>query len=341
MSEPVRWGLLGTAGIARKSLIPALQASALNRIVAVGSRDLARARAFAADIGADVRAFGSYETMLDDPDIDAVYNPLPNHLHVPLTLEAARRGKHVLCEKPIGLNRADAAAQKSVPPGVLVMEAFMVRFHPQWLEVRRRVRAGDLGEVRAIQAFFSYYNDDQSNVRNQLDIGGGGIMDIGCYPMVIGRFLFDADPVRAVALVDRDPSFGTDRLATGILDFGAGRQLGFTVSTQAAPHQRVSVVGTTGRLDVMIPFNAIPNAPSTVLLDRGEALGDTAAERLTIEAADQYERQVDAFARAVRGDEPLPYGIEDALANMAVLDALFDSEKTGAWANVDYSDVAN
>lgn len=341
MSDQIRWGLLGTANIARKALIPALQSSALNRITAIASRDLARGQAFARQIGPDVRAYDSYEAMLDDPEIDAVYNPLPNHLHVKLTLEAAKRGKHVLCEKPIGLNRADAEALKTVPPDVLVMEAFMVRFHPQWLEVRRRVQSGDLGTLRAVQAFFSYFNDDASNIRNKPDIGGGGILDIGCYPMVIGRFLFDADPVRVVSLVDRDPGFGTDRLASAMLDFGQGRQLGFTVSTQAVAHQRVSVVGTDGRIDVLIPFNAPTNEASTLLLDHGSALGDAKAQRLTIEPVDQYERQVDAFARAVQGAEPLSYGITDALINMTILDALFQSEQDGGWVEIDYSGSAN
>lgn len=341
MSDPIRWGILGTAKIASKSLIPALKASSLNEIVAVASRDLERGLEFAGQIGPDVRAFGSYEEMLDDPGIDAVYNPLPNHLHVPMTLEAANRGKHVLCEKPIGLTRGDASALKAVPSDILVMEAFMVRFHPQWLEVRRRVRSGDLGAVRAIQAFFSYFNDDASNIRNQPEIGGGGILDIGCYPMVIGRFLFDADPGRVVSLIDRDPTFGTDRLASAILDFGEGRQLCFTVSTQCAAHQRVTVVGTSGRVDVMIPFNALTNEASSLLLDRGVKLGDAAAETLIIDPVDQYECQVDAFARAIHGDTPLPYGIDDALKNMAVLDALFRSELTSGWVEIDYSDTAN
>ncbi|MEM7446180.1 MAG: Gfo/Idh/MocA family oxidoreductase [Pseudomonadota bacterium] len=337
MSDQIRWGILGTAKIARNFLIPALQASSLNTISAVGSRDPERGKAFAAEIGPDVRAFGSYEAMLDDPDIDAVYNPLPNHLHVPLTLEAAKRGKHVLCEKPIGLSHADAAALREVPPDINVMEAFMVRFHPQWLEVRRRVQSGDLGTVRAIQAFFSYYNDDPSNIRNQVDIGGGGIMDIGCYPMLIGRFLFDANPLRAVSLIQRDLSFGTDNLASAILDFGEDRQLSFMVSTQAVPHQRVSVVGTSGRIDVMIPFNAPTNQETALRLDRGAALGDAKSETITIAPTDQYEQQVDAFARAIQSGSPAPYGVEDALANMAVLDAIFRSEVTHAWVEIDYS----
>jgi predicted dehydrogenase len=212
-----------------------------------------------------------------------------------------------------------------------VAEAFMVRHHPQWQEARKRAQSGVLGQVQAIQAFFSYYNLDPENVRNQADIGGGGILDIGCYPVVIARYVFGAEPVRAVALIDRDPGFGTDRLATGIVDFGHGRRLDFTVSTQSVAHQRVDIIGTKGRLEVPIPFNAPQGKATRLYLDKGRKLGGAAAQSIPIRPADQYRLQGEAFSRAVRGLVPLAHGIEDAIRQMSVLDALFRSAESGRW----------
>lgn len=328
--KKVVWGVLGCAKIAREKVIPAMQASQHCEIRAIASRSLERAQATAADLNIPL-ACGSYEALLADPQIEAIYNPLPNDLHVPLTLLAARAGKHVLCEKPLALDAQQAEQLREVASRVHIMEAFMVRFHPQWEQVRARMRAGELGTVRAIQTWFSYNNQNPDNIRNHLDQGGGALYDIGCYAVVTARYLFGCGPQRAIALIDRDPQFGTDRTISALLDFGAGRQLTFTASTQCVPHQRVQVVGDLKRIEVRIPFNPAAGKSTEVLADNGSALDGSGITVSTIPACDQYALQGDAFSRAIRTQTPLPWGIDDAVANMRVIDALFASEKTGAW----------
>nr|WP_295887560.1 Gfo/Idh/MocA family oxidoreductase [uncultured Devosia sp.] len=332
-TKKVRWGILSTANIGMQKVTPAIQKSAHSEVVAIASRDLGKAQAAAAELGIP-KAYGSYEELFADPDIDAIYNPLPNHLHVPMTVAAAKAGKHVLCEKPIALNAGEAAALRQCPPDRIVLEAFMVRFHPQWQRARDIIRSGELGEVRAINAVFTYFNADPANVRNQADIGGGGIMDIGCYPITAARFLFEAEPRRVVSLVERDETFGTDRLASVIADFGHGRQLNFICSTQTAGHQRVQVLGSKAKLEIIIPFNAPPDERTAITIDTGAPFDGSLARREILPAVDQYTEQAEAFALAVLGERPLPWGIEDAIASMKVIDAVFASEKSGAWAPV-------
>ena len=328
-----KWGVLSTANIGTEKVIPGINRSRTATVAAIASRDLARAEAAAQDIGIE-KAYGSYEALLADPDIDVIYNPLPNHLHVPLTLEAVAAGKHVLCEKPIAPNAEEAARLLDIADKCLVMEAFMVRFHPQWLKVKEIVGSGGLGEVRSIQSYFSYFNRDPDNIRNNPDIGGGALLDIGCYPMLAGRFLFDGEPERVISLIDRDPDFRTDRLSTVIMDFGDGRRLDFTVSTQAVPYQRVNVFGTEKRAELIIPFNALPWEISTIHIDDGSDLREGTGEIITIDACDQYSEQADAFSAAVRGETPLPYGPADAVKNMKILDAMFRSEQSGTWETI-------
>jgi len=332
-TKTIRWGILSTARIGVEKVIPAIGRSQTGTAVAIASRGLERARAAAADLGIP-KAYGSYEELLADPDIDAIYNPLPNHLHVPLTIQAVEAGKHVLCEKPVALNAEEARKLLALPKDRLVAEGFMVRAHPQWIRAREIIRSGELGELRAIQSFFSYYNDDPGNIRNKADIGGGALLDIGCYPMVAARYFFEAEPERAISLIDRDPVMKTDRLSSGILDFGEGRRLDFTVSTQMVPYQRINLCGTKKRLEIIIPFNA-PQQQETVLrLDDGSILGDGAATSETIAASDQYAELVDTFGRSILGEIRLPYGPEDAVQNMAILDALFASEKSNGWVTI-------
>ncbi len=332
MSRTIRWGVLGCAGIAAKAVIPAIQSSRLGRVEAIASRDPDKARALAARFGI-AKAYGSYEALLADPEIDAIYNPLPNHLHVPLTKKALEQGKPVLCEKPVALDVAEAmtlvAAQKAA--GLPVAEAFMVRHHPQWKKARALMAEGRLGEVRAIQTIFTYYLDDPRNVRNQADIGGGGLFDVGCYAINTARFLFDAEPLRAIALVERDPALGTDRLTSALLAFPEGRQLSFTCSTQLALTQKVTVLGTQGRLEIPIPFNAPADAPTVLVLDDGRDLAGGGREEIAIASVDQYREQADAFAEAVLSGKPLETGLDDAIANMKAIDALFRSAATGRW----------
>ena len=331
--QKVIWGVLSTAKIARERALPGMKKSALLEIRAIASRDEARAR-HAADALGIREAHGSYEALLADPEIEVVYNPLPNHLHVPLTLQAAAAGKHVLCEKPIALTADEARQLRTAAGKVLIAEAVMVRFHPQWLRAREIVGEGRVGTLRAVQVFFGYDNRDPRNVRNQSDIGGGGLYDIGCYAIVAGRFFFDAEPLRGVALIDRDPAFGTDRLTSALLDFGDGRRLDFTVSTQVAPHQRIQLCGSRGRIEIPIPVNAPQGATTRIFIDDGSSLEGGGIVTETLEASDQYQLQAEAFSRAVRGESPLAYGVDDAIANMQVIDALFRSERSGKWEPV-------
>lgn len=326
----VRWGVISTAAIGTEKVIPGMMKSKELEIRAIASRTLPTARRVAKKLGIPV-AYGSYEDLLNDPEIDAIYNPLPNHLHVPLTLAAAAKGKHVLCEKPIALSAKEAATLRKAPAGIHIAEAFMVRQHPQWLKAREIAASGKLGTLRAIQCFFSYFNIDPRNVRNMADIGGGAVYDIGCYPIVTARFVFGAEPVRVLSLIDRDPDFGTDRTTSAVVDFGEGRQLTFTVSTQTVPYQRVNIFGTKARLEVEIPFNAPQGGAMKLYLDDGKKLGDASAKTIKIAKADQYQLEGEAFSRVVRGEEPLVYGVEDAILQAKVLDAIFRSAKSGRW----------
>jgi len=331
--KKVIWGVLSTAKIGLRRVLPGMLKSDRLEIRALASRSLATARAAADSLGIP-RAYGSYEELLADPEIEAVYNPLPNHLHVPWTLKAAAAGKHVLCEKPIALTAAEAERLRAVADKVLIMEAFMVRFHPQWQRARELVRQGQVGTLRLVQMLFCYSNTDPGNIRNKVDIGGGGLYDIGCYPITAGRYFFEAEPRRAIALVDRDPGFGTDRLTSALLDFGSGRHLDFTVSTQCALFQRTQICGSKGRIEIQIPVNAPQGAKTLLFLDDGSALDGSSVRTETLPESDQYQLQGEAFSRAIRGEIPLPYGVEDAVRSMRVIDALFRSEKSGRWEEV-------
>lgn len=332
-SKKVRWGILSTANIGMSKVIPAIMKSPHSEVAAIASRHAEAARSAADRLGI-AKSYGSYADLLADPEIDAIYNPLPNHLHVELTLAANAAGKHVLCEKPIAITAEEAKKLRGARGDRLIMEGFMVRFHAQWHRAREIARSGELGDIRAVRAVFSYHNVDPQNVRNRADIGGGGILDIGCYPVTAGRFFFEAEPLRVVALVDRDPDFGTDRLASVIADFGGGRQLNLLVSTQMVPNQSVEILGTKGRVEIIIPFNAPQGLATALLVDHGLELDASLARREIFPPSDQYTEMAEAFALAVLGEGRLDYGVEDAISSMHVLDAIFSSERTGAWATV-------
>ena len=324
----VRWGIISTAKIGTEKVIPAMQQAELCDIVAISSRNLEAAKA-AADKLSIPKAYGSYDEVLADPDIDAIYNPLPNHLHVSWSIKALEAGKHVLCEKPIGLTSAEG--QELVDawkqhPNLKLMEAFMYRHHPQWQRARQIVRDGGIGRLRTVQSLFTYFNDDGGNIRNMADIGGGGMMDIGCYPISLSRFVFEAEPSRVFAIAERDPNFKTDRLASAILDFGHRGTSTFTCSTQLAPYQRVNIFGDTGRVEIEIPFNAPPDRPCKMWHQRG-----TEIEEITFDICDQYGIQGDLFSQAILNDTPVPTPIEDAVGNMKVIEAVFRSGESGAW----------
>ena len=329
----VNWGILSTAKIGREKVIPAMQQGQWSHVAAIASRSLGSAQQVAADLGI-AKAYGSYEALLADPEIEAIYNPLPNDQHVAWTLAAARAGKHVLCEKPFSMNAQEAEQLREVAGQVRIMEAFMVRFHPQWLRARELVRSGALGELRTVQAFFSYFNRQSDNIRNRADVGGGALYDIGCYAIVAGRFLFECEPLRVISLIDRDPDFQTDRTTSAMLDFGGGRRLDFTVSTQSVPFQRVQAIGTKQRLELVIPFNAPLGGATDLFLDDGSLPGAASAARETTPPCDMYTLQGDAFSQAVRGAIPLPYGLDDAICNMRIIDALFKSGLSGQWESV-------
>jgi len=331
--KKVRWGIVSTANIGMAKVTPGIMKSPHSEVGALASRDLGKAKAALTELGLpNARAYGSYEELFADPNVDAIYNPLPNHLHVPITLAAAKAGKHVLCEKPISMNAAEAEQLRAAPKNVLITEAFMVRYHPQWHRAREIVRSGELGKVHLVRGAFLYYLDDPTNVRNLADIGGGGLMDIGCYCIIAGRYLFEAEPKRVVALVDRDPAFKTDRLASVIADFGNGRQLSFVCGTQTSGRQTVEVFGTEASLEIVIPFNAPADEKTAILV--GSGLQRELYRREIIPAIDQYTAQAETFALAVLGQKSLPYGVDDAITQMKVLDAIFRSEKSGNWENV-------
>lgn len=327
MNNKVRWGVLGVANIAVKQVIPAMQQGTWSEVTAIASRDLAKANQAAQSLGIP-KAYGTYEELLADDEIEAIYNPLPNHLHVPWTIKAAEAGKHVLCEKPISLNVAEAETLLAVRDrtGVKIQEAFMVLTNPQWLGVRELIQAGRIGELRSISGFFSYFNRDPQNVRNRPGIGGGALMDIGCYPITLSRFIFGAEPRRAFGLIERDPELSIDRLTSAILDFGSGQSI-FTCSTQLVPHQRMECFGTSGQIEVEIPFNAPHDRPARIFISDGGGLRETRE----FPASNQYTIQGDRFSQSIREQTSQPIPLEEAVKNMAVIDAVFRSAESGCW----------
>ncbi len=331
MTDKIKWGVLGSANIAVQKVIPAMQQSERCEVTALASRDLRKAQRFANELGIP-RAYGSYDELLADPDIDAVYNPLPNHLHVPWTIKAAEAGKHVLCEKPIALTAEEARQLLAVRDrtGKKIEEAFMVRTHPQWIKVRELIEAGRIGEVRSIGGHFSYNNPDPQNIRNMADIGGGGLMDIGCYLIFFSRLIFKAEPGRVIGLIKKDAATRTDVLTSALLDFPQG-QAAFTCGTRMTPYQRIQIVGTTGRIEVEIPVNTPPDQRCKIMIDDGSDLFGAGVETLEFQICDQYTVQADHFARSIREDQPPVNRLEDSIRNMSVIDAIFRSADSGAW----------
>ncbi len=326
--KKVKWGVLGAASIAVRKVIPGMQKGGYCEISAIASRDKRKAEDAAGKLGI-AKAYGSYEELLRDGEIEAVYNPLPNHLHVPWSVKAAEAGKHVLCEKPISLNVAEAKGLLAVRDrtGVKIGEAFMVKTHPQWLRTQEIIRSGGIGDLRAIAGVFSYFNRNPDNVRHKVEWGGGGLMDIGCYPITMSRFIFGEEPVRVVGTLERDPDFGTDRLASVILEFSSGQSI-FTCGTQAAYFQRMHFLGTSGRVEIEIPWNAPNDRPCRIFV--GDQMGGAPkVEEFPI--VDQYTIQGNEFSRAIRGERDVPVPLEDAIKNMAVIEAIFKAADSRQW----------
>ena len=328
--KKVRWGILSTAKIGREKVIPAIQRGAFCEVVAIASRNKEAARAEANRLNIS-KAYGSYEELLSDTEVDAVYIPLPNNLHVEWAIKSLEAGKHVLCEKPVGLSSSDALQLMEVAnrhPHLKVMEAFMYRFHPQWKHAKALVDNGKIGELKTVESFFSYYNIDPNNIRNQRNAGGGGLMDIGCYSVSLSRFLFGREPERVFGIMEYDPQSQTDRLTSGILDFATGTST-FTCSTQLAPHQRVNILGTNGRIEIEMPFNPPPDKESRIWLH-----SKTGSEEIVFEPVDQYTIQGDLFSKVILDDTLAPVGLEDAVNNMRVIESIVKSSEDGAWKNL-------
>ncbi|HEX7345274.1 MAG TPA: Gfo/Idh/MocA family oxidoreductase [Candidatus Limnocylindrales bacterium] len=331
MSGTLRWGILSTADIGVRKVIPGIRRAARCEVVAIASRDGAAARA-AADRLDIATAHGSYDALLADPDVDAVYIPLPNHLHAEWTIAALRAGKHVLCEKPLAMTADQAQRMVDVAheTGFHLMEAFMYRHHPTWVAAKDLVDSGRIGTLTAVQSWFSYFNDDPSNIRNVREYGGGALFDIGCYSVNLSRLMFDGEPVRVHASLRRDPTSGVDVLTSAILDFEGGVAT-FTCSTRSESDQRVDIYGTTGRISIGIPFNIPPDRPTSIFVTAG---GDPpvapATEVLEYPTADPYAVEFERFATAVLDGGPTPVPPEDAVANLRVIDSIFAGAETGA-----------
>jgi predicted dehydrogenase len=329
--DKIRWGILSTAKIGRQKVIPAIQRSQLGSVTAIASRDLARARSASGELRIE-KAYGSYQELLTDRNVDAVYIPLPNHLHVRWSDRALKAGKHVLCEKPIGLSVAESeqlAGAAAAHPKLKIMEAFMYRFHPQWQTARQLVREGHIGQLRTIHTAFSYYNDDPQNIRNQRDIGGGALMDIGCYAISLSRYIYDAEPQRVLGHIERDPATKVDRLTSGVMEFFQGTST-FTCATQLVPYQRVNIYGTSGRVEIEIPFNAPSDVPCRLWVQIGTQPG-TPIEEVRFDVCDQYALQADGFAKAILDGTSVPTPLADAVANMRVIERVIASAEKGAW----------
>lgn len=325
----VRWGVLSTAKIAVKDVIPAMQLGDHTEVVAIASRNLGKAEKVAEELGIE-RAFGSYEELLANDEIDAIYNPLPNHLHVDWTIKGLQSGKHVLCEKPVALSHVEARQllfEARKYPRLKVMEAFMYRHHPRWKKIRELVQSGAVGKLKTVTSFFSYYNDDPQNIRNKPAMGGGSLMDIGCYCISVPRYLFDEEPVRVFGSMEMDPELNIERLTSAILAFPSG-SASFTSATQLARHQSVSVFGTEGKIEVPMPFNPPSDVPTNINLEKNGK-----KKVLSIDPCNQYTVQGDHFSKAIINDSEVPTGLEDAVSNMKVIDALKESNETGGWVN--------
>jgi len=326
-----RFGVLGVSRFALRKMIPAMRAARGVELVAIASREAGKAAAAARDLGLP-RSYGSYEALLADPEIDGVYNPLPNHLHVPWSERAAEAGKHVLCEKPIGLDAADArrllAARDRT--GRLICEAAMVRVHPRWLAARELLRAGRIGQLRSFVGTFGYTVADRENVRFQAEMGGGVLLDTGFYPVTVSRFCFEQEPIGVLARSQIDPATGVDLLTSGVLEFPGG-QATFTCGMELGPMQRALLLGTKGHLEVPIAWNPPGDRPSELIVENSASLEEPAPERLAFDAVDQYAILLERFAEAAGSGGPAPVPLEDSVKNMAVLEALARSAKSGRW----------
>ncbi len=325
--EKINWGVLGAANIAVNKVIPSFKNCGYSSLQGIASRDINKAKKIANEMKIS-KAYGSYEELLADSDIQAIYIPLPNHLHIPWSEKALKAGKHVLCEKPIAMDATEAKKFLEFSkdfPNQKIMEAFMYKHHPQWVKVLEMVRGGKIGEVKTIHSVFTYFLMDPENCRNRIEMGGGGLMDIGCYPINLSRMLFDKEPERVMGVIEKDQNFKTDRHTLALMDFGTGTA-SFSCSTQMSPYQRANIIGSEGRIEIQIPFNQPEDKPARILYFNGKK-----EKQISFSAADQYSIQLDLFSKAILNDSPVPVPLEDAVCNMNVIDAIFKSADTGQW----------
>lgn len=328
--KKIRWGILSTAKIAKEHLIPAMQASEFGEVVAVASRSMESAQAFATASNIPT-AYGSYEDLINDPNIDAIYNPLPNHLHVPWSIKAIEAGKHVLVEKPISLDIADLAplfACVKAHPQIKVMEAFMYRFHPQRAKIQAICNSPEFGPLHSIQSAFNYNNREADNIRHDASMGGGALMDIGCYNISFARMMFKEEPIRVVAKMQKMPGFEVDCITSAILDFPNGTSI-FSCSTKSEHGQWAQIQGESGSLRISPPYNPTKDDESEIRFQHNDKV-----EVISIPPVDQYQLMVNAFARAILDDTPVPTPLSDAEANMKVIDAIVKSAKDRAWVEI-------
>lgn len=332
--KKLKWGILSTAKIGIEKVIPGMLKSDLLEVHAIASRSKDQAKHEADKLGIP-KSYGSYEELLTDTEIDIIYNPLPNHLHVEWTTKAIEAGKHVLCEKPLFLksDQIQGLIASRDKYKVKVGEAFMVRTHPQWIKTKEILDSGTLGEGNLYNATFSYFNDDPKNIRNIIEYGGGAIWDIGCYPVMTSRYLFGQNPIRVLCDIKKDENFGTDVLSTAILEYPDGKKATFTVSTQLAPYQRVHLIGTKKELEIQIPFNAPNDRPTLLKIDSADILQEN-LEKIEIDTCDQYQLEAEAFTRAVLNDESVPVSLEDAADHCKIINAMFDSAENRKWVDV-------
>lgn len=331
MTKKIRWGILSTAKIGIQKVIPAIQNASNSEVVAISSRNLEKAHSAAKLMGIE-KAVDSYNAILEDPNVDAVYNPLPNHLHIPWTIKAIQAGKHVLCEKPIGMHASEVeilAKEVQKHPKLKIMEAFMYRFHPQWIKVKSLVDSGVIGDVKTVHSIFTYNNPDPTNIRNILEVGGGALMDIGCYVISFPRFIFGKEPKRVVGVMQRDSVLKTDCLSSGMLDFSDGEFASFTCSTQLMPFQRTQILGSLGRIEIEIPVNTPHDKSTKIWLSTQEK-----TKEISFPPVDQYQLQIEAFAEAIQNNQAVPTNFNDAVNNMKVIDGIVESAKNDAWCSL-------
>jgi len=328
--KKIKIGVIGVSGHLQSRILLPMTKSDKVEVVALASRDIEKAKGVAKTWGIQ-KAYGDYNELLEDPDIDAVYIPLPNHLHLEWIKKAVKANKHVLCEKPLTLNSIETKEVMDLAKNnnVKIMEAFMYRFHPKWKMVNELMKVNGIGEVQSIHTVFTYSNNDPKNIRNIKDYGGGALMDIGCYAISSARYILGNEPSRVLGLSSYSESTETDVLSSGIMDFGKSRAL-FTVSTSLFPAQEVKVYGTGGTLEVIIPFNDNYDMKGQVKIVTG--LGERIVE---FEPVNQYGEMLNAFADSINGDTPVPVSLKDSYMNMQIMDQLIKSSENNLWEPIE------